>query len=334
MLIRHVTGFAISLAVLSGAVPARAGHFSDVYAFGDSLSDVGNFYILSTALGTPTPVAPYVNGQFSNGPVWVQDLSVALGNGPLTPSLFGGTNYAYGDGQTGVTLVNPSPTVLDLPAQLGSFQSAHPAAPSGALYTLSIGSNDLFKALAGGLSAAQDQAVAQQAVANIGNFIGSLAATGARNFLVMNVPDLGVTPEVTAFGAMAAAGATALSGYFDALLANELASLAVAYPLRMGIIDSFALVDNAVANPGAYGLTDVTTPCWTGDYFGSGALCSVSAAVQDTHLFWDGVHPTEAGHALVASAGLALVAEPATPWLMAPALLALAALYRRRGQAI
>ena len=87
----------------------RAGTIDTIYAFGDSLSDVGNIYAY-TSVNTPPayPAAPYVNGQFSNGNVWVQDLARSLGLAPLTPSLLGGTDYAVGGAETSVTPFQPT----------------------------------------------------------------------------------------------------------------------------------------------------------------------------------------------------------------------------------
>ena len=80
----------------------QAGPIDAIYAFGDSLSDVGNIYAYTSVAAPPAiPAAPYVNGQFSNGSVWVQDLANTLGLGPLLPSLAGGTDFAVGGAQTG-----------------------------------------------------------------------------------------------------------------------------------------------------------------------------------------------------------------------------------------
>ena len=89
---RKINGLAI-VAVLAVPALSQASSFDAIYAFGDSLSDVGNIF---TASGGVAPAAPYANGQFSNGPVWVQDLAAGLGLAPLKPSLLGGTDYAFG----------------------------------------------------------------------------------------------------------------------------------------------------------------------------------------------------------------------------------------------
>jgi outer membrane lipase/esterase len=82
-----------------------------------------------------------------------------------------------------------------------------------------------------------------------------------------------------------------------------------------------------------YGFTDVTHPCVTGaiDYVG-GTACSSSLAVQNQYLFWDDLHPTAAGHAIVADAALGVVTpEPAYVSLVAFGLLGMGLVFRRPG---
>ena len=130
--------------------------YSAIYAFGDSLSDAGNLSITTSAAGATEPVSPpYYKQQygsisgnvFSNGPTWVQNLSIALGLGTLKPSLIGGTDFAYGGAETGTTPQNAGNLhiqAISLPAQVTQFHAAVPNPSSAALYTLSIGSNDLL----------------------------------------------------------------------------------------------------------------------------------------------------------------------------------------------
>ena len=136
------TAFALaaccSSALLIGSA-AHAANFSAEYVFGDSLSDVGNVYLGSSG---SEPAGHYFGGQFSNGPVWVQDLAARLGLPALTPSLAGGSDYAFGHATTGSPSTNNS-DVPNLEQQVGTFFSGHASAPSNALYTFSIGANDL-----------------------------------------------------------------------------------------------------------------------------------------------------------------------------------------------
>lgn len=303
----------------SSALPT----YSAIYAFGDSLSDAGNLSNLTTLAGSTEPVSPpyftqhygLISGNvFSNGPTWVQDLSTALGLGTLAPTLAGGTDFAYGGAETGPTALNAGDLQLQaisLPAQLAEFKARVPAPSGNALYTLSVGSNDLLGILAApGLTATQQTNDVNAAVGNEVSFVSQLIKDGAKNLLVMNVPDLGKTPEVTqglANGsnmpsAQLTNEASQLSSLYDTTLASDLASLAATSGTKIGIVDSYALVDNAVADPAAYGLTNVTTPVWSGNYTSasSGTLATTDIATQDQYLFWDHLHPTETGHLALA----------------------------------
>src|SRR5580658_5393666 len=96
---------------------ARAGSIDAIYAFGDSLSDVGNVY---SAVGIPAS-PPYYQGEFSNGPVWVQDLAAGLGLPALQPSRLGGTDYAYGSGETAPEPFNTSNPATDILGPMGQL---------------------------------------------------------------------------------------------------------------------------------------------------------------------------------------------------------------------
>jgi len=140
--------FALSLGI--ACTPASAAYTS-IFAFGDSLSDAGNLFSES---GGIAPVPPYVDGHFSNGPTWVEDLSQMLGLGPMKPFLTSndGTNYAFGGAQTGTTDINPSnpssPIHIDLPDQINAYDLLNPVPVKGVLYTVDIGANDIMNALA------------------------------------------------------------------------------------------------------------------------------------------------------------------------------------------
>jgi phospholipase/lecithinase/hemolysin len=322
----------LTLAASGFASLAQAGSIDAIEAFGDSLSDVGNIFGLAGV-----PAAPYVNGQFSNGNVWVQDLALGLGLGPLTPSLAGGTDYAYGDAQSGVTLFNPNPgSVFDLTSpggQISQFQAANPSgADPNALYTIWIGANDL-NAIPGIATPAQVEADLGMITENVDSAIGALAGMGAKNFLVVDVPDLGKTPDAIATGPAGVAAASAISGAFDSVLVNgggplpSLAALAAANGIDIDLLDTYGLLDEITADPAAYGLTDVTDPCLTGEInFAGGTPC----ATPNQYLFWDGDHPTAAGHAIIADVALDLVTpEPASVLLSCIGLFGLFLLRRR-----
>src|SRR6185503_12905630 len=71
--------------------------YTGVSVFGDSLSDGGNVFTFS---GGTFPPPPYAQ-RLTNGPTAVEVMAANLGL-PLTPSLLGVGNYAYGGAETGL----------------------------------------------------------------------------------------------------------------------------------------------------------------------------------------------------------------------------------------
>lgn len=302
------------------ALPA----YGAIYAFGDSLSDAGNLSLFTSLTGIEPVSPPYFQEKygslsgnvFSNGSTWVQDLAITLGFGTLKPSLLGGTDFAFGGAQTGQTPQNakdPTIQAVSLGSQIAQFQTAvaHPSA--NALYTLSVGGNDLFAILADNSLTAQQQITdVNDAVSNEISFVKQLVSDGAKNLLVLDVPDLGKVPEVTnglvngsnTPSAALDAVASQLAAAYNTALISQLASLASADGLNVQVVDVFQLIDNAILNPAAYGLTNVTSPVWSGNYTSgsSGTLAVTGTAAQDQYLFWDHVHPTASGHQLIATA--------------------------------
>src|ERR1051326_1783426 len=66
----------LSMALAGSQAQAKSQPFSHIVVFGDSLSDTGNYYQLSGG----SPAAPYAGGRFCNGPIWVEYLSLQLGD--------------------------------------------------------------------------------------------------------------------------------------------------------------------------------------------------------------------------------------------------------------
>jgi phospholipase/lecithinase/hemolysin len=246
---------------LIGILLTNVSHadYTQVISFGDSLSDTGNLF---QTTGSPPP--PYFNGRISNGQVWNEVLATNLGLTAPTPSLLGGTNYAWGGAQTNSASIAPSTAdqVADFISTSGG--SADP----GALYTISTGSNDF----GGGMTT--------DAATGVATMVNDLKNAGAQNILVLNLPNLGLVPAA----ASNPAGATALSSAFNATLSTALVGIS-----GVELVDIFTLSTEIVANPALFGLDNVTDPC-------------ITTAFPDCfdHLFWDGAHPTTVGHALIA----------------------------------
>lgn len=307
-------------------VTALAAPFSNVYFFGDSLSDTGNDFLLSSTIHASDPNFPIVpdpigypaSGRFSNGPVYSELLANRLGF-DLQPSLLGGTNYAYGGAGTSSVILPFSSSFSD---QVQQYVAAPGGADPDALYVLFVGSNDVQDIFDGAPPAASIEA----AIGRIGIAVEALALEGVRHFLIPNIPDLGLVPATTGNGAIARnEEATAVSLAFNTALAALLDTLD---HLDLRTFDTFALLNDAVMNPAAYGLTD--TQHWCQRQIGIAPdgepqyelLCSEDEA--DRHLFWDYTHPTTAGHRVLADALFASlqVPEPGTLVLLLASLAA------------
>lgn len=289
--------------------------YSVVYAFGDSTTDAGN---VSIATGGSEPVSPPYNtqtygsvsaAQYSNGPVWVQDLSQDLGLGTLAPSRAGGTDFAYGGAETGPdpqNAGNTSTQMLSVPVQLSQFAAAIGQASPNALFALSVGGGDILDIVNKNLTTQQQASDVTAAVNNELSDISTMYGDGMRNIVVMNVEDLGLFPVTTkalvapSFVQAAFDSVTStLAASYNAQLASGLASLAASDGFNYNLVDAYSVDDSAVSNPLAYGYSNVTTPVWSGSFTSDtgGVLSSNVTAVQNRNLFFDQYHLTETGHA-------------------------------------
>jgi phospholipase/lecithinase/hemolysin len=286
-------------------VAAPGAPYSAIYSFGDSLTDTGN--VSFATLGAVPVSPPYADHSFTNGPVWVQDLAQSLGLPSLQPSLQGGTDFAYGGALTGQTpghTLNPT----DLPSQYAQFLAQVPSPQPNALYTVWIGSNDVLDiANNTTLTPQQQQTDVSDAVNNEMSVIGGLTAHGAQNLLVLNVPDLGQTPYETARGPAVAQSASSLSSLYNNELSSALQQLEASGALRVDLLNVSSLLDQVIANPSAYGFTNVTQPQWTGNLTdpNSGTL-----AAGGNYLFFDSLHPTAQAHATLASTAVQELTTP------------------------
>lgn len=301
-----------------GPAGADGRPFNRIVVFGDSLSDSGNFHALfggqavtpptygmeGTSNGIPEVVAlipelPYANGRFSNGPTWIEILASAVGLGSNARPAFTGSdgvasNYAVG----GATASGTSP--IDLASQVDAFlRDVGGRAPSDALYVVEFGGNDIRAALAAGLAGGDPSAVIAAALGSIAHNIGRLHFAGARKFLVWNAPDLGRTPALQRLNDLAVPGAAGfaatLSASYNHNFPAVLQGLAALPGIEIIPFDAGGLLAEVQAKPRRYGMRDVTTACiqpFVAPLF--------RCAEPDRHFFWDGIHPTRAGHAITA----------------------------------
>jgi phospholipase/lecithinase/hemolysin len=341
--------------------PAQAGPFSDLYVFGDSLSDSGSDFNISTSLHAINPAFPIVpaapgsSGAFTNGRVAVQYLATSLGlsltphylTAPFLGSATGGHNYAQGGATSGVENASLPATFGSFPsgfkgvaAEVADYRATTAAADPNALYVVWGAANDFVHPGATALlpSCGSGPAAAIcTAVTNIANSVAALAAMGATHLLVPNLPDLGLTPTAILGGPAAVAQGHAAAVAFNAGLASALANLSLAFPsAQIQLFDTYAFLNDVITNASAFGFTNTTGTCLNGG--ADSALSTISpacvAAGADSYLFWDGIHPTTRAHALLGQrlAAALGVPEPSEIALMGLGLVALAWSSRRRSQ--
>jgi outer membrane lipase/esterase len=312
MKLRGARWFALTLALLivTSPAPRVSAHPNlRVFFFGDSLSDSGNHFIafreISQRPFEPIPDAPYAVGglHFTNGPTWAEQLAWKL-HTPTSgfPALLASgvfTNYAVGRARA-----RPAAPVFpyyDLATQVDRFgEDFHGIAPSDATYAVWIGANDLndaLNALAVDQTGATSGAILQAAVGSVAAGIEELWLSGARIFLVPNIPNLALTPAVHAAGPAAEAGATFLTYNYNTGLTQALNALEALPDIRIVRLDVDRLLTSVVADPTAAGLTNVEDACLT-----FGVIRNPFCRMPNQYLFWDGVHPTRAGHTIVADA--------------------------------
>jgi phospholipase/lecithinase/hemolysin len=284
----------VLLGLTFGGLSAQACYypFNHIFVFGDSLSDTGNYYRLSGGLPPP----PYADGRYCNGPLWPEYLAASL-RMDYQPA----DNVAVAGATTGTHNVNNGvagktyPGLLD---EIASFQAnSSVAAPELAIYMVEAGGNDFFNALTTGAS---PQTVIVDGVNNTLTAVQRLWGSGARFIVVMNLPDLGVTPIARSMGLTVPL--TQMCAAYNQALDMALDNLAQA-----GIptirLDAFKVLHEMACNPEAYGFSDVTTP-----------LISVpSAPNPDEFLFWDLKHPTTAAHKVLAKEALGQIIAAFSP---------------------
>jgi phospholipase/lecithinase/hemolysin len=310
---RRLLCFALLAILGCASALAQVKDYSTVVVFGDSLSDTGNVAHLTDALygiRIPGPLVNYTDGRFTDGfdtiPAaqnffgnWVEQFAASLPSRPaVRDSLDGGTNYAYGFATTGkgtsTLAFGPSNLypvqVENIGQQITDYLSTHPNIDRHTLFIIWGGAEDL-------LQAKSPQDVINAAFQQILN-IQRLIDAGATQFLIANIPPLGLTPRLNGSAATSVPATTA-SALFDSNLAIGIAVLKDFYWFRrldVYQLDTFRLLNSIVAAPAAFSLKNANAPA-------QGQIL----VDPDTYLFWDDLHPTTRGHNILADTATGLL---------------------------
>ncbi len=312
----------VAVLVLCAATcaPQPTAQGGELYVFGDSLSDNGNLFTFVGGTSSPIfspdpadsprlPTPPYYAGRATNGPVWVESLAGKLGLASPQPWISGGTNYSFIAAVTGAGSSSPYP-IPTITGQVDIFLRDSIAVAPDDLFVVWGGANDFF----------YGQTDWTVPVSNLVNAIEQLHdQAGASRFLIPNLPPLGRTPT----GALLDADQyDFLSEQFNVLLSTELATLRDSLGVTVYEFDVYDQFEQMLADPAAYGLTNVTQPSLvlnedpSSELFGYPTYPYTLQYDPDESLFFDGVHPTALGHELLARAAARAVPEPGALALM------------------
>ncbi len=295
----HLIKFILPLILLFTSLAQADSSFSRVFVFGDSLSDTGN--LASVSGDFP---APFYMNRVSNGPVAVETLASKLGHTvEASLHLIGlevGSNYAI----AGANASGDDP--INLTSQILSFHANHGfIAPEDALYVILIGGNDVRDArdVADWATA---KSIIKTAATNVGDAIESLAQAGARSFLLINSPNIGLIPET-----LLIANATDnpklvhRARKLSKLYRNKLHKIAEQLEddshINISEFDLFKFFNKLIKRADKFGFSNTTDACFSSVTFSFHPDCNLGLNF-DQFIFFDEIHPTARVHSLVGEA--------------------------------
>jgi len=275
--------------------------------FGTSLSDPGNAFVLVGDQSTPPdyqlnpfliPSAPYARGghHFSDGATWVEQYGTSVGLGDSVQAALATTDIRVTNFAVGAARAYEDGHNFNLTRQVNTFlERSGGVAASDNLYVIEMGSNDVRDAFVLYATGGNGGPVLAQGLSSIAANVQRLYFAGARKFLVWSVPNIAVTPAMASLGPAAGGFANQVTVAFNGLLAQTLGQLTIALGgISFARLDAYQLLSDIVDNPPLFDLTNVTTACVTPN------VAPFSCKKADDYLFWDGIHPTKAGHAILA----------------------------------
>lgn len=278
-LLRTGLALLIFIMVVAAKFMDKTHPITEVYVFGDSLSDTGMVFRATGGMYPPNPT--YFQGRYSNGRVWIEYLAESLHLSSKQTH-----NFAYGGATTGNVGNSYVPSLLN---QVQTFTQTHQHTNSDALYVLWAGANDYLQ----GVSSATIP------VKNVTTAISSLTDVGAKKILVANLPDLGQLPATR--NSTNSVNLSALTQAHNQGLRRSLKVLSQQHSdLEIVQLDANALYRDAIANPAAFNFTNVSSPCLSG---------SSTCGKPDQFLFWDGIHPTAAAHRIIGETAFSTIQE-------------------------
>lgn len=323
--------FCVLLVVLPCCYAATT--IDKIILFGDSLSDNGNLFDISSKAHNIIPLIPvvpknppYFQGRFTNGKVWIEHLSTSL-HVELE-------DYAYGGAWIESVYDSHHLVPLDLDSQISLYRihAAFDQDKTNHLYVVWAGANDYV----------HDRPDIEEATTRAVNILKSnldtLIYLGAKHFFVPTIPNLSLVPEVREKGPDYMKRQQAMSKLHNQKLLAMLTEEQAAHPdLHITVMDVSGVLEEVVKDPAKYNIKNTKDACYGGSYmfrvqqnhllhtaeiqaakqydldliqnpelhaaYITGILAENGVepcAEPDEYLFWDQIHPTRVIHSVMA----------------------------------
>ncbi|WP_130617028.1 autotransporter outer membrane beta-barrel domain-containing protein [Dyella amyloliquefaciens] len=183
---RLIAGAITAALLFSSSAMAASSQFSNVIAFGDSLSDAGNI-----SLALDPSIQPTLKFTTNPGTVTVQNVASYYGYN-LTASQAGGSDFAWGG--AGVLTNSPgTPSAVPTISTQVNYYLATSKVDSKALYSIWGGANDIFYAATSVGAGAAAQTLLQQPEAVQIGFLVSNKVISAAQAAVMTPQQISAT---------------------------------------------------------------------------------------------------------------------------------------------
>jgi Ca2+-binding RTX toxin-like protein len=253
-------------------------NFERLLFLGDSITDAGR-------LPEPfRPDPPYVDGRFTNGQVFAQVLTQELG--------VASRNFAYGGAKA--LSSEPGQFLIGLNAQVTEFEIRYRfGAPSDSAAAIFIGGNDYHDA------DPNDPTIVGRVLESIDDAAGRLARKGVEELVLFNLPFSLQTPRGIALPAAERAAEDAMIAAHNAGL-RQLAATYTEAGVPTTIVDVDRLTREVRGDKETFGLKVFDIPLYTLDPDDRPVPTGIEAE-PDEVAYFDPVHPSAAGHEILAA---------------------------------
>ncbi|XP_078155580.1 GDSL esterase/lipase At5g55050-like [Carex rostrata] len=326
--------FFVVLALFYAAISVESMAVPAIFAFGDSLADVGNNNYLNVPIsdksnfphnGIDFP-GQVPTGRFSNGFNTIDFIAMNLGFKKSPPpylsiknvgEMLGGVSFASAG--SGILQTTGNGT-LDMATQVNYFEKTkHDLSTkfgetivdvhlTKSLFYFVTANNDIFASYSA-TGAANTTENAQFIKNLVDEFLGHLTKLhklGARKFAITGTGRLGCVPYLRSRNPMGGCieALNQLSEQFNAVAEPRIKQLSCQLAgFKYSYFKSTIAMAIITAVPDKYGFKELTSACCGGGKFNGEAQCTPNATYcsnRNQHMFWDWFHPTQSLYFLTA----------------------------------